>query len=90
MLAASPGRQAEHCPAGVASSEAFNMAVSHTLPSYFFPLVVRMTSGARYAGVPTREPGADWNFSCCGAPLSQHRNAMFYWVLHSRWGALAL
>lgn len=36
-----------------------------TLPSYVLPRVVRITSGARYAGVPTRLPGADWNFSCC-------------------------
>ena len=36
-----------------------------TLPSYVCPFVVMMTSGAKYAGVPTLEPGADWNFSCC-------------------------
>lgn len=33
-----------------------------------------MTSGARYAGVPTRDPGADWNFSCWG-PGQQERGA---------------
>ena len=32
---------------------------ARTLPSYVLPLVVRMTSGARYAGVPTLDPGAD-------------------------------
>lgn len=36
-----------------------------TFPSYVCPLAVMMTSGARYAGVPTRLPGALWNFSCC-------------------------
>jgi hypothetical protein len=37
-----------------------------TFPSYVLPRVVRMTSGARYAGVPTLDPGAELNFSCCG------------------------
>ena len=36
-----------------------------TLASYVRPEVVRMISGARYAGVPTLEPGADWKNSCC-------------------------
>ena len=48
-------------------------AVRRTLPSYVCPLVVMMTSGARYAGVPTREPGADWNFSCCGRQTHHHQ-----------------
>ena len=55
------------------------MTLLHTLPSYFFPLVVRMTSGARYAGVPTREPGADWNFSCCVATRAYFKSAPQHW-----------
>lgn len=34
-----------------------------TLALYLLPWVVRMTSGARYAGVPTLDPGADCKFS---------------------------
>ena len=29
------------------------------------PRVLSMTSGARYAGVPTRDPGAELSCSCC-------------------------
>jgi len=40
---------------------------SALLPSYVLPRVAEITSGARYAGVPTFDPGADWNFSSCRA-----------------------
>jgi len=38
---------------------------ARALASYVRPFVVRMISGAKYAGVPTRDPGADWKNSCC-------------------------
>ena len=36
-----------------------------TLASYFLPWALTMTSGARYAAVPTRVSGADCRFSSC-------------------------
>ena len=47
---------------------------SAALALYVLPLVVRMTSGARYAGVPTRDPGALWKFSCCAAHTAGRMN----------------
>ena len=44
---------------------------ARALASYVRPLVVRMISGARYAGVPTRDPGADWKNSCCSVTAHQ-------------------
>lgn len=44
---------------GVKAAAALVEYERRALASYVRPEVVRMISGARYAGVPTLEPGAD-------------------------------
>ena len=41
------------------------------MPSYGASSAAEMTSGARYAGVPTVDPGAEWWFASLEKPKSQ-------------------
>ena len=55
----SSGRPNGYCAESMTYSMTPQLHTSALLPSYVFPRVAEITSGARYAGVPTLDPGAD-------------------------------
>lgn len=69
-LVLSPCRSNGYDPVSITYSMTPQDQISAIFPSYVSPLSVDMTSGAKYAGVPTRLPGADCSFSCFEYPKS--------------------